>query len=113
MWWPYVQWYINHLTALCRDVGRELHLTVRAAPAKTLGALSEAFAGVTFLETSAFMKAMKRQRASLCPTGAVEWTRSPTAPDETVDELLQHNWRVVERSQIAAFYGLPDGQRTR
>ncbi len=91
-------WHLEHLTALARDVGRGLHVTVRATPPEVLGRLAKAFDGVTFLDTNAFMKTLKRQRACLRPDGRLGWESGPTTRDAPVDELLEHNWRVVRES---------------
>ena len=99
-----IEWHLRHLIALGRDAGRKLHITVRAAPAEVLGRLGQAFDGVTFLDTNAFMKTVKRQRACLCPGGRVQWERGPTALDEPVDALLEHNWGVVHESLMATFW---------
>ena len=98
-----IEWHVQYLTELGRVAGHRLHLTVRAAPPEILGRLAQAFGGVTFLDTNAFMKTVKRQRAFLCSNGKVRWDRGPTAPDEPVDELLQHNWDVVRQSLMGTF----------
>ena len=96
-----MEWHMRHLSALGREAGRKLHITVRAAPAEVLGRLAQVFDGVTFLDTNAFMKTVKRQRACPCSGGRVRWERGPTAPDESVDALLEHNWDVVRESLTA------------
>lgn len=96
-----IDWHLRHLTALGRDVGRALHITVRATPPDVLRTLAEVFDGVTFLDTNAFMKTLKRQRACLHLDGSLGWKSVPTARDAPVDELLEHNWRVVRESLTA------------
>ena len=99
-----IEWHLTHLMGLRREVGRKLHLTVRATPVEALGRLAQVFDGVTFLDTNAFMKTVKRQRACACPVGeSVRWESGPTAPDEPVDALLEHNWDVVRESLTGTF----------
>ena len=95
-------WHVRHLTGLGRDIGRDLHLIVRAAPPEVLPKLAEAFAAVTFLDTNAFMKSVHRQRGTLGADGKVTWCKSPTRRNEPVDELLEHNWAVVRKSVATA-----------
>ena len=64
--------------------------------------LAKAFARVTFLDTSLFMKTKSRQRAVLQTPGMVSWQPSPTEVAETVDKLLAENWRTL----AAAYEGV-------
>ena len=50
-------------------------------------------AGVIYLETSAFMKTLKRQRAERDGNDRLRWTLSPTEPGEALDGLFSHNLR--------------------
>ncbi len=92
-------WYADQLVRLATAVGHPLHLVVRGG-IKVLPALVAAFAGITVLDTSTFMKSMKRQRASLTPTGSVTWWPSPTATDAPLDRLLADNWSAVAASFV-------------
>ena len=103
-----IEWHLRHLSELALNAGHELHLTVRAAPMEILGSLARVFAGVTVLDTNAFMKAVKRQQALLGSDGKVRWSPRPTAPDEAVDELLEQNWGVVRESLTGAFVASDD-----
>ena len=91
-------WHVRHLVDLARDVGRGLHLVVRAARLDILQSLAEAFASVTVVDSNAFMKTVHRQRGTLGADGKVTWCKSPTQPNEPVDELLEHNWAVTRES---------------
>lgn len=93
-WGERTEWHAEQLAGLADTVKRPLHLVMRGG-AKVRRFLEEAFAGLTVLDTSVFLKTMNRQRARLAPTGGVEWHSSPTEPDEMLDNLLDHNWRAV------------------
>ena len=60
--------------------------------------LARAFAGVTVLDTSIFMKTMKRQRASPRGNRALDWKGSPTLRGAPIDELFDDNCRIVTGS---------------
>ena len=95
-------WHVRHLTDLGRDVGRDLRLVVRAVPPEVLPSLARGFAGVTVVDSNAFMKSVHRQRGTLGADGKVTWCKSPTRRNEPVDELLEHNWAVVRKSVATA-----------
>ena len=44
-----------------------------------------------YLETSAFMKTLKRQRAERVGNDSLHWIFSPTKPGEALDGLFVHN----------------------
>ena len=96
-----IDWHLRHLMGLGREAGGRLHITVRAMPPEVVVRLAQVFDGVTFLDTNAFMKTVKRQRACLGSDGTLGWDSQPTARDAPVDELLEHNWSVVCESLTA------------
>ena len=98
-----VGWQATQLTGLAQSAGRPLHLVVRAARSDIMTKLVAAFGGTTVLDTTAFIKTIKRQRAVATATGRICWKRSPTAQNTPVDELLAHNWSAVRRSYDPVF----------
>lgn len=92
-----VAWYIEHLCDLSKNVPHKLHLTVRAAPVEYMGELVGCFDGVTFLDTNAFIKTMKRKRAILSFRDGLDWTDNLTTTNQEVDDLLNENWCVMQR----------------
>lgn len=94
-----MKWHANELVRLATIAERPLHLVVRGG-AKVLPALVRAFSRVTVLETSAFIKTMHRQRATLTAKGILTWNPTATQVSEMLDTLLAENWQVV-----AASYG--------
>lgn len=87
----------QHAAWLCKlvaAVNRPLHLLVRGG-VEVLPQLARAFTGITVLETSIFMKTIKRQRASLNGNSRVDWVPSPTMAGASIDDLFIHNLDTV------------------
>ena len=97
-WAGRIDWQVAQLTSLAQAVGRPLHLVVRAASGKTLQRLIRAFEATTVLDTTSFIKSVKRQRAIETSNGKIDWETSIMAQNAPVDELLAHNWSLVKRS---------------
>lgn len=85
------------LCSVAKTVGRPLHLLVRGG-SDLLPELCEAFAGVTFLETTTFLKTMMRYHAVKGAT--VAWWPYPTAAKQKLDDLFETNWE-ISRDAIA------------
>lgn len=83
------------LASLARTVGRPLHLVVRGG-LDVLAMLAGAFARVSVIETSIFMKTMHRSRAIISDDGALTWQRTLTPIGAPLDDLLAENHRTVE-----------------
>ncbi|MGJ4932248.1 hypothetical protein ACQR1I_35460 [Bradyrhizobium sp. HKCCYLS2038] len=87
------------LCELAKTVGRPLHLIVRGG-SNLLPDLCAAFAGVTFLETTLFLKTMKRYHAVKGET--VGWWTYSTRAKDLLDDLFETNWEisrdVIERA---------------
>ena len=83
------------LATIAKNVRRPLHLVVRGS-IKVLPVLSDAFAHISFLETSSFMKTVKRQRAYIKENASLGWQASPTTPGAPLDALLAHNIATVK-----------------
>lgn len=88
------------LAALACGVARPLHLIVRGG-VEVLPALARAFAGITVLETSIFMKTMMRQAAYLKGNAAPGWRAAPTPPGAPLDSLFAGN-RAARESWLRA-----------
>jgi hypothetical protein len=82
-------WHVERLAALAQTVDRPLHLSVRGgeAVARTLASV---YAEFTFIDTTPYVKTMKRQIAA--PSGVPgEWTSFTTDEGEDLTDLLAHN----------------------
>jgi hypothetical protein len=85
--------YANWLCGIAKSVSRPLHLLVRGG-SDLLPELCSAFADVTFLETTTFLKTMMRFRA--IKNASVDWWVAPTAVGAPLDDLLETNWEICE-----------------
>ena len=93
-WAQRAPWYADKLARLAAGVGHPLHLILRGG-GRLLPVLARAFADITLVETSVFMKTQSRQRAFRSAPGVLSWRSSPTQKGEFVDALLRENWAVV------------------
>lgn len=94
-WATRTAWHVEQLSLLGRAVGRPLHLILRGG-LRSLPMIAAAFERCTLLETTTFMKTVKRQKAICLSSSAIKWQQSPTSRDQTLDCLLDENWRTVE-----------------
>jgi hypothetical protein len=78
------------LTKLASDVGRPLDIVIRGG-VELIPALAGVFANVTFIDTSAFMRTMKRRRVVLTEGGKLRWRAAPTEIGAPLDDLLNEN----------------------
>ncbi|WP_165190888.1 DUF4417 domain-containing protein [Caulobacter soli] len=85
-----IQKHAEGLRQIARGAGRPLTLIVRSG-LDVLEALSEAYESVVFLDTTSFMKSMKRQLAVPHGNRWVRWEAAPTLPDEKLDDLFERN----------------------
>ena len=99
-WAGRIGWQATQLANLARGVGRPLHLVLRGGGADILPGLVDAFCKTTVVETTSFMKAIRRQRGTRTADGKIIWE---TARNASVDELLAHNWTLVMESYAHVF----------
>jgi hypothetical protein len=83
-------WHLDQLAGLAATAGRDLDIVVRGDPG-VITFLRRHFRKVIYLETSAFMKTLKRQRAERVGNDSLHWIFSPTKPGEALDGLFVHN----------------------
>jgi len=93
-WTDREEWHAQKLTHFAGSIGRAVHMILRGGT-NVLPALKRAFPDITVLETSAFLKTVKRQRAKLNEKGLLDWTPSPTASTEMLDHLFVDNWNLA------------------
>lgn len=92
-----IQWHAAQLAQLARDAGRPLRLLVRGGR-RVVPLLRSTFAQVVLLDTAAYMRTMKRQRAHMRPNGRLGWIGETTPPGQLLDDLFEHNVRLVDAS---------------
>ncbi len=83
----------RHVTWLCdlaANAGRPLDIIV-FGDRRVVAPLSSAFARVTWVDTTSFMKTIHRKRATRSGNGKLVWMSEPTAPGQSLHELLAHN----------------------
>ncbi len=88
-------WHVEQLIRLAMKVNRPLTLLLRAG-VNYLQDLSTVYPRVLLLDTSAHMKAKKRQLAFI-EDGQLHWTSRTTDPNEPIDDLLHENIRVFRK----------------
>lgn len=98
------QFHLDRLADLAEASGRELDIVVRGDP-KVIPFLRKFYRQVIYIETNAFMKTLKRQRAERLDNNALRWPRAPTVVGETVDKLLSHNVEEQVAFLRATYYG--------
>ena len=86
--------HITWLASLAEEVGRPLDLIVRGG-GEILPRLRRVFSQVVFIDTTSFMKTVKRRRAVLTEGGRMVWRPWPTKPDAPLDDLLNCNSATV------------------
>lgn len=91
-----INWHMDHLGHLARHVDRPLHLIVRGGTTE-LRTLRKVFAGVTLIDTSAFLKTEHRQRLIATCNGLTS-TPAPTPKGMPLDDLLDENIAAVRAS---------------
>jgi hypothetical protein len=88
-------WHVAWLVRVARSVGRPLRLIVRGG-LTALPNLNRVFSAVTMIDTSAYIKTMKRQRATLAEDGSLSWQTNMTTQGDHVDSLFGDNVKSIE-----------------
>lgn len=84
------KWHAEKLVRLASEVDRDLQIVLRGGYYH-LPQISAAFSEVVFIDTSSFMKTMKRQHLDWTPGEKKHWRSARTEKGEPLDELLQKN----------------------
>jgi hypothetical protein len=84
------RWHLDRLGDLAAAAGRDLDIVVRGDP-DVIGFLRKHFRKVIYIETTAFMKTLKRQRAERVGNDSLRWISNPTGTGEALDSLFSHN----------------------
>jgi hypothetical protein len=84
----------HHLAELARQVKRPLRILM-VGGLQAIPTLAPAYDKTTFIDTSAFMKSMYRQRLVAGNEGNVLGTPDPTERNAPVDALLAHNVEIM------------------
>lgn len=100
-----MQWYADRLSELASEVDRALTLVCRGG-APVIGALRQWYT-ICSVDSTPFMKAVKRQRGDLRAEGGIRWHSARDNGSSVVDELLSHNYSIVVENHLVklAAYG--------
>jgi hypothetical protein len=82
--------HIAWLSELAANAGRPLHLVV-FGDMRVVAPLRAAFAEVTWIDTSTFMKTINRRRAMRISNDRLSWPAFPTPTGAPLHELLAYN----------------------
>ncbi len=93
------EWHTEQLIRLSESVAHPLHLIIRGGTA-AFPRLRIAFNGMTILDSTVFMKTIRRQAATLEASGPPVWKSRTTAAGESLDVLLNQNWQAVEKGYL-------------
>ncbi|MCW5829967.1 MAG: DUF4417 domain-containing protein [Deltaproteobacteria bacterium] len=99
-----IQWHIDHLRRMGDTVKRPLTLIVRGGT-DALSELKRSFHQICVIDTSAFVKTIKRQQATIEQSGALRWKSVPTEKGSPLDGMFRHNFSAMERHLGAAIQG--------
>lgn len=84
------KWHAQKLVKLAGEVGRDLQIILRGGY-YYLREISQAFSETVFIDTSSYVKTMKRRRLDWTPGEKKHWRSAMTASGEPLDTLLQRN----------------------
>ena len=94
-----MEWFADRLCDLADEVGRAFTLVCRGG-APVIGKLRESYT-VCSVDSTSFMKAVKRQRGEHRAKGGIEWQSTRGNGSVSVDELLAHNYSIVTEDHLA------------
>lgn len=99
-----IGFHLDQLAKLANGAGRELDIIVYGKP-DVIPILKRSFRKVIYIDTTSFMKSVKRQRAVRNSNDELVWIQAPTEVGEMIDPLFEHN--LSERSLYlkAKYYG--------
>jgi hypothetical protein len=86
--------HANWLNTIAKSAGRPLQLIVRGGSC-VLPILANQFADITVLDSSSFMKTMKRKRAVPVGNARMTWVDAPSQVGAALDGLYAENLKVV------------------
>jgi hypothetical protein len=91
------EYHVSELIRIAKEAGRPLHLFVIGGQ-NYWPMLAAAFAKVTVIDTSIFMKTMHRQRALAAGNWGIRFQSAATEPGAPLDDLLADNLACIASS---------------
>ncbi|TRB05572.1 DUF4417 domain-containing protein [Agrobacterium tumefaciens] len=98
------QFHIEGLCNIAQNAGRPLDIVVRGDP-DVITHLRRDFRNVIYIDTMAYMKTIKRQRAARSGNSKLDWTATRTVVLGDVDDMLEHNLSEQTLFLRDRFYG--------
>lgn len=84
------KFHLERLAEIASGAGRPLDIIVRGDP-HVIPFLRRYFRRVLYIDTTAFIKTLKRQKAERLSNSKLRWVASPTYVGHDIDELYAHN----------------------
>lgn len=82
--------HVKQLMDIAVKAGRKLQLIMRGGK-YYIKELKQVFSEIVFIDTTSFMKAVARQKASSVKGQKIEWDKVSTLENQPIDEILEHN----------------------
>ncbi|MBY5812945.1 DUF4417 domain-containing protein [Rhizobium leguminosarum] len=98
------QFHIDGLRKIAQSADRPLDIIVRGDPDVTAH-LQRDFRSVIYIDTMAYMKTIKRQRATRVSNSKLDWITTKTKVPSEVDDMLEHNLGEQGLFLRGRFYG--------
>jgi hypothetical protein len=93
-WKERMAWHTAKLVGLTQRVGRTFRVVIRGG-LPVIPQLEATYRAVSYIDTTSFMKTIKRQKAFL-DAGVLRWSKNRDPKQAFLDELLAHNAALVE-----------------
>ena len=97
------RFHLDSLAKLAAAIDRPLDIVVRGDP-HLIPFLREHFRRVIYIDTTAFMKTLKRQKAHRHSNSGLKWVPAPTAHGQHIDGLYAHNLHEQRQFLRATYY---------
>ncbi|WP_313606518.1 DUF4417 domain-containing protein [Rhizobium sp.] len=98
------EFHIQGLRAIAQAADRPIDIVVRGDP-DVVAQLRPYFSNVIYIDTTAYMKTIKRQRAVRVNNNALDWVSTTTTHPSQVDTMLEHNISESALFLRGRFYG--------
>ena len=103
-----MSFHLDQLAKIADVAGRDLDIIIYGKP-NVIPILRKSFRNVVYIETTSFMKSIKRQRAVRLNNNTLTWAAAPTEVGEVIDPLFDHNLEERALCLKAKFYGDHNG----
>jgi hypothetical protein len=109
-WGSRIEWSVAQLMKLASELTRPVHLIIRGGRNK-IATLAGAYSELTYLDTTAFLKTIRRRRAVTTNECGILWRRQTTTTAEPLDALFAENWSAVQQWVNGQIGHIPESKR--